>query len=143
MDLISCKEAKQKGFSKYYTGKPCPKGHVCPRRVSNNSCCDCDNQLARQRAKLRTPEYRKERRDRKRLEIVDHLGGKCVRCGFSDIRALQIDHVNGGGVKARKQPNYNWWRFWVEVRKDTSGKYQLLCANCNWIKREENGELYK
>jgi hypothetical protein len=26
------------------------------------------------------------------------------------------------------------------VLSDTSGKYQLLCANCNWIKRFENGE---
>lgn len=23
---------------------------------------------------------------------------------------------------------------------DTTGKYQLLCANCNWIKRHEKGE---
>ena len=29
---------------------------------------------------------------------------------------------------------------YLEIVKDSSRKYQLLCANCNWIKREENGE---
>ena len=24
------------------------------------------------------------------------FGNKCCRCGFSDKRALQIDHINGG-----------------------------------------------
>ena len=29
----------------------------------------------------------------------------------------------------------------VKVLANTTGKYQLLCANCNQIKRVENGEL--
>ena len=30
-----------------------------------------------------------------RKKIIDALGGCCARCGYSDIRALQIDHING------------------------------------------------
>lgn len=33
-----------------------------------------------------------------------------------------------------------WMRHLLEVVADKTGKYQLLCANCNWIKRSENGE---
>lgn len=77
------------------------------------------------------------------------LGGKCLRCGFTDERALQIDHVNGGGSKEhhRRQKNGAMWRriclskYYRLVVNDTTGKYQLLCANCNWIKRTENGEM--
>jgi Zn-finger protein len=28
-------------------------------------------------------------------------------------------------------------RYMKNVIADTTGKYQLLCANCNWIKRHE------
>src|SRR6478735_3027983 len=41
-----------------------------------------------------------------RQRVVNKLGGKCLHCGFSDIRALQIDHVNGGGNQEfKKQGN--------------------------------------
>ena len=30
---------------------------------------------------------------------------KCLKCGFSDRRALQIDHINGGGIKERRIGN--------------------------------------
>ena len=32
-----------------------------------------------------------------RLKVIDSLGGRCSRCGFNDVRALQIDHVNNDG----------------------------------------------
>ena len=51
----------------------------------------------------------------------------------------QIDHVNGGGAKEHKaMPNSV--KFYRKVFEDTTGMYQLLCANCNWIKRAENKE---
>jgi len=42
MDIISKKEAKENGFSFYFTGKVCRNGGVAPRRVSNNQCT-CEN----------------------------------------------------------------------------------------------------
>jgi hypothetical protein len=30
-----------------------------------------------------------------------------------------------------------------KVLADTTGSYQLLCANCNWIKKSENNEHAK
>jgi len=86
-------------------------------------------------------EYMREYNAEKRMAALNILGGKCVKCGFSDPRALQIDHINGGGHSERKKirsttiyskiiSNYNVEKY----------KYQLLCANCNWIKRYENNE---
>lgn len=73
-------------------------------------------------------------------EVLLKLGNKCFLCGFSDPRALQIDHVNGGGSKVRLLIKRNWHKFYREVLIDKSGLYQLLCANCNWIKRYEKKE---
>ena len=83
---------------------------------------------------------RKERRDR----CYDSMGGKCFKCGFSDYRALQIDHVNGDGKSER--PLLNKKDYYPNVSKSFlagENRYQLLCCNCNWIKREENGEYRK
>ena len=72
-----------------------------------------------------------------RIQILVKLGGKCRKCGYKrDIRAIQIDHVNGGG-KADRAGGME--KFYKRVLSDTTGAYQLLCANCNWIKRWEDG----
>ena len=74
-----------------------------------------------------------------RLAVITKMGGECVRCGFSDYRALQIDHINGGGVREiREKGQYHSSK---EILKGNTDKYQLLCANCNWIKRYENKEV--
>jgi len=77
---------------------------------------------------------------RKRKEILDFLGGKCVKCGFSDYRALQIDHIWGGGTKERKEVKNNNKIIYFKKVIENKSKYQLLCANCNCIKRIENNE---
>ena len=78
-----------------------------------------------------------------RNATIEALGAKCVKCGFEDRRALQIDHINGGGSKERKERPYKG-SFHKSVLKSfmaKENKYQLLCANCNWIKRVENNEI--
>jgi hypothetical protein len=72
-----------------------------------------------------------------RKRALAALGGMCVKCGFSDERALQIDHVHGLSGQEREHRS----KMYKRVLSGThSGAYQLLCANCNWIKRAERGE---
>lgn len=87
--------------------------------------------------------YDKERRKRERITVINSFGGKCVHCGFSDMRALQIDHINGGGCKEKrgwKSSDKLYYTYLLESFLNGENKYQLLCANCNWIKRYENNE---
>lgn len=83
----------------------------------------------------------KERYSRNRTEVFEILGNKCSKCGFSDKRALQIDHINGDAIADKKIRNKNCYHAKViESLKNKENKYQILCANCNWIKRVENNE---
>ena len=82
--------------------------------------------------------YNKRYRPAQRIKIIKILGGVCVKCGFSDPRALQIDHQNGGGVKDRKRRGM--YAIIKDILEGNIKPYQLLCANCNWIKRYENNE---
>jgi hypothetical protein len=91
-------------------------------------------------------EYSKEYRIRMRNAVMEILGNKCCKCGFSDSRALQIDHIKGGGNKERKEKRLLgqgkvYYKEVMESLLKNELKYQCLCANCNWIKRFENNEL--
>jgi hypothetical protein len=74
----------------------------------------------------------------KRLKIrtFNAYGGICACCGESELSFLQIDHINGGGRKHRKEikswGGANFYR-WLEKRGFPEG-YQVLCANCNSAK---------
>lgn len=96
-------------------------------------------------SKLREKEYRARQFKEWRTKTIEALGGKCVQCGFADERALQIDHINGGGQTDRKKRGFNSgynYTFYRQILSEPTFKenYQLLCANCNWIKRSENKE---
>jgi len=43
MELISRKEARALGLTRYFTGKPCSRGHVEERFVSSRLCLKCSN----------------------------------------------------------------------------------------------------
>jgi hypothetical protein len=69
----------------------------------------------------------------------------CAKCGFTDMRALSIDHLNGKGADERRRlfgnrgyAGRNMY-LWLQ-RNDFPEGYQVLCANCQWIKRAENKE---
>lgn len=93
--------------------------------------------------KLLKKKYDENYKQNARNAALEAFGNKCNKCGFADKRALQIDHVSGNGNKERKE-TINVATFYRNVLKsflDNENKYQLLCANCNWIKRYENNEL--
>lgn len=82
--------------------------------------------------------YKQEWRRELKERAYESMGGKCSRCGFDDPRALQVDHVSGGGSQDKTQHNREL--YYRNIIKNNNGKYQLLCANCNWIKRWEKKE---
>ena len=70
---------------------------------------------------------------------ITRLGGKCCVCGYSDYRALEIDHIRGGGTKATRgnptKPQHDI------IAGRNLDHYQILCSNCNSIKRYLNKEI--
>lgn len=55
MEILQLADAKRSGLTRYFTGKPCPEGHVAERLVSSRSCCEC--------LKIRLAAYRINNRD--------------------------------------------------------------------------------
>jgi hypothetical protein len=46
-EIITRKEANAAGLTRYFTGKPCKRGHVVERRVDTGDCAECVNQRSR------------------------------------------------------------------------------------------------
>lgn len=88
-------------------------------------------------------EYERKNKKELRKKIIQKFGGVCVICGFSDWRALQVDHVNGGGtreIKLKFNKNRSKYYKYLFIEANNNKNYQLLCANCNWIKKYEQNE---
>jgi hypothetical protein len=75
---------------------------------------------------------------RLREAVLVAYGECCLHCGIDDRRVLQLDHVNGGGAAERRRlSRQSIYRRALRLPDE----YQLLCANCNWIKRSDDRGL--
>ena len=92
----------------------------------------------------------KRYRDKIRKEILELLGSKCNNpynlehldwC--NDINILQIDHINGCGAIQRRKECGSFYVVILDKIKNGSKEYQLLCPNCNWLKKIKNYETGK
>jgi hypothetical protein len=54
LKIITRAEAKALGLKRYFTGKPCKRGHVCERKADDGCCLECARKLSR--------EWQRERR---------------------------------------------------------------------------------
>ena len=52
MDIISRKQAIEKGFKTYYTGKPCGHGHYSQRRTKSGMCIGCEKYWQKENQEL-------------------------------------------------------------------------------------------
>ena len=141
---------KQKGYMRKYYQKN--KGKISQIRKSHH-------QENKERRKELARNYFNSHRDlvlkhqvgyrvkynlKKKIEVLSFYSDgslQCKSCGFNDLRALSIDHINGGGSRHReimKGDTYGWLR-----RNNFPDGYQVLCMNCQWIKRQVNRECYK
>ena len=112
-----------------------------------------DSPAGRQwKATHKPQEQGKSKRCRRKLRnaAMQKLGNRCASpaCqwlnadgsrGCTDLRCLQIDHVLGGGNQERQRGMVGH-PLYKDVLTNETGKYQALCANCNWIKKHTNHE---
>lgn len=93
----------------------------------------------------------KKWKEKNKLKVFIALKNKCANPYNIDhsafekdidyISCLQIDHINGGGVKQLKGFHRSVSKFYSYVLSHLS-EYQLLCPTCNWLKKIKNNEVY-
>ena len=93
--------------------------------------------------KKKRRELSSERQQRLKRYVIGHYSNgtnSCAFCSFDDMRALSIDHINGGGLKHIRSVHnlYNWL-----IKNNYPLGFRVLCMNCQWIKRSEKKETRK
>ena len=90
----------------------------------------------------------------RRIKLIGLLGGKCVDPYqlhlpndpfLTDWRNLQLDHIKGYGKKQRYKNSeftnsITTVKYYLKHLEQAKSEIQILCANCNWIKKYENKE---
>lgn len=83
------------------------------------------------------PEENRQRilgyKERRKEQVFDHYGRKCVCCGEARKEFLSMDHVNGGGNQHRREAkltNSTDLYLWI-IRHNFPPDFRVLCHNCN------------
>jgi hypothetical protein len=96
----------------------CHCGH--PPVIGGKTCQGCRDKQTAKHQRLRAEVF------------VGYGGPVCACCGEDTPEFLEIDHIDGGGTKHRKEIGgrlYAWLR-----RNGFPPGFQVLCANCNVAK---------
>ena len=81
-----------------------------------------------------------------RIQVIHAYGGPCCACcGELQLEFLSIDHINSDGAAHRKQisttTNMAGYNFYLWLRRNNYPLgFQVLCMNCQYLKREEAHE---
>ena len=91
--------------------------------------------------KYKIAKWHKEHSLKVKTEVMTYYGNgrcACVKCGFDDIRALTIDHIDGGGNKHRQSISNNGGNNFYKwlLKNNLPEGYQTMCINCNVIKHQ-------
>lgn len=117
-------------------------------RTNNHVCQACKKESDRKRrttevGKLINQAIAKRYSDSLKDKVFSHYGKICVKCGFDNMDALTIDHINQDGAEHRKTitgNNRSGGRRLYKWLVDNSypGGFRTLYQNCNTIEYREH-----
>ena len=67
---------------------------------------------------------------------------RCRDCKEDILELLTIEHINGGGVKQRKEMRSHNIYKWL-IKENFPPGYAVLCIRCNWLKGKVSKERYE
>ncbi len=87
-------------------------------------------------------EHSREKIQALKKEVLSHYcqpdSPNCVMCGENRLPCLTLDHINDDGAKERKELNMYGSNFYLWVKRNRyPERYQVLCWNCQYIKRDK------
>jgi len=108
---LTLDRARASGFSRYYTGEKCARGHICDRLTANRTCAECNREDVLKRNNARyaaSPAFADETKARQynararkfrcegvlgggELEAVRRRQNNTCTCGWEPI--TEFDHV--------------------------------------------------
>lgn len=118
MKLITRKEAQQQGLTRYFTGRPCPKGHIAERRTANKGCQLCTK--------------------RRRKEYIASERGKLVDRAISARYKKKFRNTYGQAYNTHYRKKNTSVEFWLKYRMHIYMHNRLR----QWVKEGRNVPMF-
>jgi 5-methylcytosine-specific restriction endonuclease McrA len=120
MEIITGKQARERGLKWYFTGKPCKNGHIAKRRVDDWACAACACARVKKwdhanpgRREARVNKWRVDNRDRK--NTTDRAWAAAnknkVKASYKKFRATHLEEC------------LNRSRKWIAANRDRMAAY--------------------
>jgi len=124
----------------------------CNNRVnSNNLCLNHYNKLHTTKNKKQEWQIKNKflinerariRYEKIRKSVLSHYSNgiiKCACCNEDFLEFMTLEHNNGGGAKHRKSTGVGeyYWKWFI--KNNYPKAFSVLCWNCNWGTRMNNG----
>lgn len=142
-----CKKCNNKKHAKYRLIPKNKKYHDDYQQTAKYKKI-LSNYKKTEHGKKKHREDERKRRHKLKEQVICYYSSatmSCVHCSYKDMRALSIDHIDGGGKKHREylksigsQQFYTWLR-----KNNFPPGFQVLCMNCQFVKRVERKEHTK
>lgn len=97
-------------------------------------------ELAAARSKINAENLARRNATRDKVYLA-YGGYRCACCGETEKTFLSIDHVNNDGAQHRRESGLvttEQIHRWI-IRHNYPTNFQVLCMNCQWGKRLNNG----
>ena len=132
-------------MNRRYCSQPCFVAALKKRAKENyeinKDAIRAKKREAMKRLRLLNPEKHnrqsRESQARERALLFAIYGHSCVRCNFTDKRALTLDHINNDGNVERAELGERGVYKKAKALHQPE-RYQILCMNCQFIKRTED-----
>lgn len=146
MEIITRKEAIERGLKHYYTGVPCKRGgHVTERVTSSSTCCECTREnhhiyYAKNREKALESIKRWSQKNN------DRVAGATRKWRKTNPEAAKQTHKKYYDANKTKKLKYNKW--WRSVNNDKQIAYnakrraQIKQALPAWADVDKITEIY-
>ena len=125
---IGIKKAREKGLTRYFTGKKCPKGHVAERLVSSRSCLTC----LRERRNLWAEKNREKLNARRRElypNIKDELNRKSREKRAKKRKKKKISKFKKC-IVCKKKLKKTYKNFRYKSKKRSILTFRSVCRPC-------------
>ena len=122
MEIITRKEAIEQGLKRYFTGKPCKRGHIAERYASNRGCTICSGESWRK--------YREENSGKinaHRREWYKENPGKDLAKNRKYRKANPLKNREWCRKKYKSNPGKHMERCY-KYRQENPGKHTALSA---------------
>ena len=109
-------------------------------KVGELLCSDCSSVLTKAKTLAWCKPCSQNKASRLRLSVLDAYGGRiCSCCGETQLAFLSLDHVNDNGAEHRRALGGHVYEWLAKHDFPDKDAYRVLCRNCNWGRRVNNG----